>query len=245
MGYGFDLARHFSGNSKEVFPSRLNATCGFRMFTPHTWILITHLGNSVVLLSTAVIMAVWLLKGRASLAAVSWLLILGIAVFLVLLTKLAFLGWGIGIESIDFTGISGHAMLSSAVFPTMAGLLAFNQRPVIRVPAIASGFVVALVVGISRLVLDAHSESEVLIGWTLGSSVALVTLFLIRRVATNFDSRTSPVPLALALALILATTAPREGQAGPETHGLIVKMALWASGRSTPFDRNMLHHQAS
>lgn len=218
---------------------------GFQMFTPQTWILITHLGNSVVLLSTAVIMAVWLQKGQASLAAVSWLLILGFAVLLVLATKLAFLGWAVGIESIDFTGISGHAMLSSAVLPTMAALLTFKLRPHIQVLAIASGFVVAIVVGISRLILDAHSESEVLIGWALGSSVALSTLSVLRRVGPDFGSRTSPVPLALALTAILAVTAPRGGQPGPETHGLIVKMALWASGRTTPFDRSMLHRQTS
>jgi len=214
------------------------------MLTPHAWILITHLGNAVVLLTTAVIMAVWLQKAQASLAAVSWLFILGFAVLLVLATKLAFLGWGIGIESIDFTGISGHAMLSSAVFPTMASLLTSKQRPAIRVLAITLGFVVAIVVGISRLILDAHSESEVLIGWTLGSMVALATLSVIRRVASNFGSRTSPLPLALALVAILAITAPRGGQPGPETHGLIVKMALWASGRAIPFDRYMLHRQA-
>jgi len=218
---------------------------GFRMFTPHTWLLITHLGNSVVLLSTAVIMAVWLQKGRASLVAVSWLFILGLAVLLVLATKLAFLGWGFGIASIDFTGISGHAMLSSAVFPTLAALVTLKQRPAIRASAIASGFVVAIVVGISRLVLDAHSESEVLIGWTVGCSVAVTTLFVIRCVASDFTDRRSPLPLALAVLVILAVSAPRGGQSGPETHGLIVKMALWASGRTAPFDRNMLHRQAS
>lgn len=215
------------------------------MFTPQTWILITHLGNSVVLLSTAVIMAVWLRRGQASLVAVSWLFILGIAVFIVLATKLAFLGWGVGIASIDFTGISGHAMLSSAVFPPLAALLTLQQRPATRALAIASGFVVALVVGISRLVLDAHSESEVLIGWTLGCLVALTTLSVIGRVDSDLAGQTSPLPLALALAVILAISAPRGGQPGPETHGLIVKMALWASGRAAPFDRNMLHRQAS
>jgi membrane-associated phospholipid phosphatase len=193
----------------------------------------------------AVIMAIWLLRGQASPLAVHWLFILGFAVFIVLATKLAFLGWGVGIASIDFTGISGHAMLSSAVFPTLAALLTLQQRPVIRALAIASGFVVALLVGISRLVLDAHSESEVLIGWTLGGLVTLTTLSVIRRVASDFAGRTSPLPLALALVVILAISAPRGGQPGPETHGLIVKMALWASGRAAPFDRSMLHRQAS
>jgi hypothetical protein len=50
----------------------------------------------------------------------------------------------------------------------------------------------------------------------------------------------SPWWLAAGLATLLLWTAPRNGQ-GPETHGLVVQLALWASGRAEPYTRAMLH----
>jgi membrane-associated phospholipid phosphatase len=215
------------------------------MLSIDTWIFITHLGNSVLLLSTALLIALWLLRARASEMSFSWLVILGIAALLVLFTKLAFLGWGLGIESIDFTGISGHAMLSSAVFPVLAAMLTLKTSPVLTKASIGAGFLVAVVVGISRLVLNSHSPSEVILGWVVGCSVALPTLYLLHRMTEGSRARLSPWPIVMGFTALLAITAPRDGRPGPETHPLIVKMALWASGRSEPFHRNSLHERIS
>ena len=38
----------------------------------------------------------------------------GITGTVVCISKLAFMGWGIGIREIDFTGFSGHTALSTA-----------------------------------------------------------------------------------------------------------------------------------
>lgn len=210
-----------------------------------TWILITHLGNSVLLLSTALIMALSLLSARAPKMSLSWLVVLGIATLLVLFTKLAFLGWGFGIGSIDFTGISGHAMLSSAVFPVLAVMLTLRMRPALRMTSLGVGFIAAIVVGISRLILNSHSLSEVLIGWAVGCSVAIPTIIFLNRMAEDTRIRLSPWPMGFAFAAALAITAPRDGLPGLETHPLIVKMALWASGRSEPFHRNSLRERMS
>jgi membrane-associated phospholipid phosphatase len=215
------------------------------MLSIDNWIYITHFGNSVFMLSTALLMALWLLRARAPKISFSWLVILGTAALLVLFTKLAFLGWGIGIKSIDFTGISGHAMLSSAVFPVLAALLTMSMSPVIQKTSIGIGFLLAVVVGVSRLVLNSHSLSEVLAGWLVGCSAALLTLYLLHRMTEVSRARLSPWPIVMGFAVLLAITAPRDGNPGPETHPLIVKIALWASGRSEPFHRISLHESVS
>ena len=215
------------------------------MLSINTWIFITHFGNSVLLLSTALFMALWLHRAGAPKMALSWLVILGMAVLLVLLTKLAFLGWGIGIESIDFTGISGHAMLSSAVLPVLAAMLTLRMNPVVCKTSIGIGFLVAAAVGVSRLVLNSHSLSEVILGWMVGCSVALPTMYLLHRMTENSRARLSSWPIVVVFATLLTITIPRDGRPGLETHPLIVKMALWASGRSEPFHRNSLHERVS
>jgi membrane-associated phospholipid phosphatase len=203
----------------------------------------THMGNSVLLLSSALVLAVWLGLGAAWPVCLRWALAIGLAVLLVLASKVAFFGWGVGIEQIDFTGISGHAMLATAVLPAIT--VSVTMRASVRIDTVAVGlaFAVAVLVGLTRIELGVHSWSEVLSGWLVGLLVATVAVPAIRtmRVARSF--RMSPWPLLAANIMLVVATAPRGGR-GPETHGLVIKIALWMSGRSEPFSRAMLHGQA-
>ena len=47
------------------------------------------------------------------------LLPIALAAILVTATKIAFMGFGWGIARIDFTGLSGHAMLAAAIYPVL------------------------------------------------------------------------------------------------------------------------------
>jgi len=202
---------------------------------------ITHLGNAVLMLSAALVLSLWWAAGGAGRLALRWLLVLGAAVAVVLATKLAFLGWGVGVASLDFTGLSGHATLSAAVLPVLAWALGSRASRKARSVAVAGTATLALAVGASRWVLQVHSTSEVLLGWLLGGTVAWAML---ARLAYLHEPKqaggVSPWWLAAGLAALLLWTAPRNGQ-GPETHGLVVQLALWASGREQPFTREMLH----
>lgn len=197
------------------------------------WSHVTQLGNSALLQPAAVLLALWLMGTRQSRLALAWLLCFGAAVLLVLASKLAFLGWGVGLPAIDFTGISGHSTVSTAVF-TMGAWLSVADRPApVRWWAIGAGLLVGLVVSISRVVLDAHSVSEVVAGFALGATVALLPIawgwHRLPRVRQRW------VPLALALALGLLPQAGRP----PETHGLVMKMALAVSGRTQVYSREL------
>ena len=81
------------------------------------WLSITSLGSVGVMIPLALAVAAWLALGYPWRYAVCWLAVLGGASGLVVLTKIAFMGWGVGVRDLDFTGISGHAMVSSAVLP--------------------------------------------------------------------------------------------------------------------------------
>lgn len=204
---------------------------------------VTHMGNSVLMLSSALVLAIWLGLVAAWRVCLVWVLAIGVAVLLVLATKIAFFGWGWGIAQIDFTGVSGHAMLATAVLPTLAAAMTLRASLQASTVAVGLAFVLAVAVGLSRIALGAHSLSEVLTGWLVGLLVTLLTLRGLRglrgwHVAPGF--RASPWPLVVANLLLLTCTAPRTGQ-GPETHGMVVKIALWASDRTEPFSRAMLH----
>ena len=64
--------------------------------------------------------------------------------------KLAFMGWGIGIRELDFTGFSGHSALSASIWPVMMWLLTGRFSTAVRKTAVLSGYALALLIGYSR-----------------------------------------------------------------------------------------------
>lgn len=105
-----------------------------------------------------------------------WLALLSIVSFLVLLSKLSFIAWGVGLETLNFTGLSGHSALSAVVWPPVLALIVGAQGRWYRIGGALAGFVLALLIAISRVVLSAHSLSEVVLGSLLGIVCALTFL---------------------------------------------------------------------
>ena len=86
------------------------------------WQLISFFGDSTVLLpSAAALFIVLMLRKTSRLLAWQWSLLFGITGAIVCASKLAFMGWGLGIRELDYTGFSGHSALSCGclvlVFP--------------------------------------------------------------------------------------------------------------------------------
>ena len=186
-------------------------------------------------------LAIWLGLGSAWRVCWVWVWAMGSAVVLVLATKVAFLGWGMGIAYIDFTGISGHAMLATAVWPALAAAMTLRFSEQAGVVAVGVALAVAIAVGLTRIELGAHSLSEVLFGWMVGLLVAVLAVRALCAMRAQGGFLPRSWPLVVGNLLVLIATAPRGGWAGPETHGLVIQIALWASGRAEPFTRAMLH----
>ncbi len=88
------------------------------------WQLISFFGDSTVLLpSAAALFIVLILRKTSRLLAWQWSLLFGITGAIVCASKLAFMGWGLGIRELDYTGFSGHSALSAAFWPIFLWLL--------------------------------------------------------------------------------------------------------------------------
>lgn len=196
---------------------------------PH-WQLVSLFGESAYLLPCAVFLYLWLYWRGAPGSARHWVLAFLPAALLVLASKLAFLGWGIGSEALDFTGFSGHAMMAASVLPVMFYLAVPAAWTRLGWVAAGAGVCLAFLVGVSRLALHAHSVSEVAGGLAVGLCVSLP--FILRRTTPH-----GPLAMVLAgLALASALVMPMTGTVGA-SHTLIQQLALFLSGRDRTFQR--------
>ena len=199
------------------------------------WRHFTWLGDSGLLLPAALLIAMWLASARRTWpAAWAWTLIFGGASLMVLVSKLAFLGWGIGSARLNFTGISGHTMLSAAVWPVALWLVASRASHQLRVALVIAGWLLAAGIGVSRLALFAHSWSEVAIGFLLGASASAAFLAMQHRMP-HPKLRASMVVLSLLLPLVYQ----QPGNAAP-TQGLLERAAVRLAGIERPFTRDDL-----
>ena len=201
------------------------------------WHLITRLGEAEILLPAALLTAAALFaRRRTRNLALGWVLMLSLAVTLTTASKLAFIGWGLGWAAINFTGVSGHAMFSSAIYPVLMLTLVPGRSRRRWQLSLALGCALALLVGISRLVVGAHSPSEVLAGWLLGGAVTAATLAFYETTALALR----PIVPALLLAWVAVT--PFQLHAS-QTHSLVTRLALAMSGHEAPFTRaELLRH---
>lgn len=135
------------------------------------WQLISFFGDSTVLLpSAAALFIVLMLRKNVAVAGVAVEFAVRITGAIVCASKLAFMGWGLGIRKLDYTGFSGHSALSAAFWPIFLWLLSARFSAGWQKAAVATGYILAAVVGYSRLVIHAHSVSEVIAGLLLGAA---------------------------------------------------------------------------
>jgi membrane-associated phospholipid phosphatase len=195
------------------------------------WVHLSQLGDSRWLLPLGLTL---MLVAPAASAPLRWrwAVALAIAASLTLASKLAFLGWGVGLARLDFTGFSGHATMSAAIYPVVAYLAAHGRCRSPRGWAVA-GAALAAAIAWSRLPLNAHSLSEVVSGWLLGAAASAVALSA-RPAAFTTPPRT--LVLALCMGLLMPLTMP-----SVRTHDLVVRLATELSGRDSVFARHHPH----
>ena len=202
------------------------------------WTTITGFGGVAVTIPVALATAAWLAAGMRWRAAFEWLLLLALAGGLTVLTKIAFLGWGLGIRPLDFTGISGHAVLSTTVFPVMLSVVLLETPTFVRRLGFLAGLALGIMIGASRLALRAHSISEIVVGCALG---ALVACIFVSRLESRERMAGSepPHPLLVSLSLV-ALIGALHGLHLP-TQRWVTSLALDLSGHERPFIRARWH----
>ena len=202
--------------------------------THYLWQVVTHLGSGSLMLPLAGITAVGLWRTHQQASLRVWFLAMTAAVVVTLVTKIAFIGWGIGIAALNFTGISGHTLIATSVLPFLFGWLLARDGERFRNSGVLLGLLLGGVVGSSRVVLGMHSSSEVMVAWIAGLIVSAVALnSLVGRVGQPpLFVRLSPLALLLSFSTTTSTYLP--------THEWEVAMALLLSGRDTPYTRHQM-----
>jgi len=169
------------------------------------WLAIGNLGDAALTLPLAAICFAWLTRSMHGWRiALWWVVLLAVAMLVVGLTKVLYAGCGLQIRSMNFRMISGHTMLAATVWP-MACLLmlhdGWNVRPG---PALLPGLALAATIGFARVREDAHSASEVIVGWMLG---VLVTVMLLKRWTDAPILPPALRPLAVVSTLVVSAIA--------------------------------------
>ena len=196
-----------------------------------SWHAVTRLGQSEIVLPAAMLaIAVLFVNSETRVLALRWMVGLAFAALITLTTKLAFIGWGIGWTAIDFTGISGHAMCAAATYPILFLALGSGRslRWIVALQVIAWSLVVA--VAVSRIMVGAHSPSEVVAGLLLGGTVSVLAMTGSRQLTFAVH------PVAIFVLLVWFSMG--SGEMPPsQTHSHITSLALRISGRTAPFKR--------
>ncbi len=195
--------------------------------------VLTILGDSRLLLGAAGILIIFGSFSRTNWT-YRWLIAVACVCVITLATKLAFLGWGIGIHALEFTGISGHAAVSASVWPPLLRAVAKDSlgRRVWKTGLTSLGFLLAASIAWSRLPLNAHSLSEVTLGWLLG---ATASVFVIRQQRQEAMFLGAPLVALFGSALFVAILPI------PKTHQVVVDLAEMLSGSDSPRTRNSTH----
>ncbi|MDQ9169137.1 phosphatase PAP2 family protein [Oxalobacteraceae bacterium R-40] len=196
-----------------------------------SWNGLTAIGDSKVMLPAAAFILAWLASAGARKAVLWWCLLFGMAFALVVASKLAFIGWGIGIPALDFTGISGHAMRATAIIPVLVFLVFQQSDARIQKLAVSGGFLLGVLIAMSRVMVGAHSVSEALAGASLGIAVSAAFLRFAQPMQPLVINRALVASCMVVLgALTLTKPAP--------TKIWLKEAGLYMSGKSQPFSRS-------
>lgn len=153
---------------------------------------LTGFGDFALLSLLGLFVTGWLLCSGHRRTTLIWLMALGICAALIALLKIYF--HGCPLTELGMRSPSGHAGFSTFIYGGIA-LLAQNHRPCWQrgLIAVASGLWIAAI-GYSRVVVQAHTGTEVLFGITIGATV-LCAFALASR-----GTGSSRFPLAAAIA---------------------------------------------
>jgi uncharacterized protein (TIGR03382 family) len=140
------------------------------------WVLVTDCGDAAVTLPLALLVLVFLLARRERRLALHWsLTVIGCAAAIGAL-KLLFGGCTGRLAAFDIVSPSGHTAMSTAIYGSLAWLIAGSLRRPFRPLVLAGAILLIAGIGVSRVMLQVHDTAEVVMGLAVG--LAAVAFFV-------------------------------------------------------------------
>lgn len=142
------------------------------------WTVLSNVGDAAVTLPVAFVCAIWIAMTDVRLA-LRWALALSCGMLLVGASKILYYTWGVALPLAHFRVISGHTMLSTAVWAVVLALqLRWWRLPAYPsiIAGVAAGLLLGALTGASRVHGHSHSIAEVCVGWVVGAGVAAASL---------------------------------------------------------------------
>jgi membrane-associated phospholipid phosphatase len=185
---------------------------------------ITDLADQAVVLPLVLAIGIALLAQGWRRGAAAWAAAV-VATFAVMLAlKVVFLACSHSFGTIDIRTPSGHVAAAAVVTGGLAALLLRRRASVLPVAILA-----ATVVGVSRLVLGAHSLPEVVLGAIVGLAGALVLPLLAGPPPTGLDVRRIAIIAAAIVVVFHGLHFPAEAHIRSTAYRLAHMLAICQS----------------
>jgi membrane-associated phospholipid phosphatase len=168
---------------------------------------LTDFADEAVMLPLAVAVSIVLLALDWRRGAAAWVIAVGGTLATVVVLKVA--GWACGPPLLRTP--SGHAAAAAVVCGGLALIVVRRDRPH---RALLIGMLAAAVIGVSRLLLGAHSLPEVLVGGAVGIAGAWLLARLAGPPPQGLRARWVAVVVVVVLVLFHGTRLPAETQIG-------------------------------
>lgn len=162
--------------------------------------LITDIGDAAFLVPMSCLVLAYLLWRHSSRAALAWISALVLCGGLTLLAKIGFYVCGDQLADAAIRSPSGHTSLSATFYGCGALLLSTDRRRPIQLALLLASGALILAIAASRILLDAHTPAEVVVGLIIGF-VAVAWFGL-----HYFRAQTPTLPL-LPLAVVMILVA--------------------------------------
>ncbi len=129
---------------------------------------LTDLGDSALLVPASALLLAYLLYRRSIWAASIWISTLALCAALTVLLKIGFHACGAEMPLLDMRSPSGHASLSTTFYSCCALMVTGDKDRRTRLLLLLASAALATVIAISRVILQAHTVSEVIAGLSIG-----------------------------------------------------------------------------
>jgi membrane-associated phospholipid phosphatase len=146
------------------------------------WVHVTDCGDVAVTLPLALLVLVVLLVVRERRLALYWLLTVAGCGAAIGALKLAFGACGSRFGPLDIVSPSGHTAMSTAIYGSLALLVAGSLAPRWRPLAYVAAAVLIAAIAVSRVLLQFHDTPEVVVGLAVGLGAVAGFRWAARRV---------------------------------------------------------------